>query len=149
LWVINQVTACSSDSSGTGKSKPGNTGSDGGGGRGSGGMSGMSGADSGADAGVCAPTEAMYDPTCADSILTGKEFIFDIQTHWFNKADLSKYPAYQNAFGALFDVATEDNYIKDLFCNSDTSMVCLTAWPGVSCTPTRPTGCGLPLSNDH
>jgi hypothetical protein len=137
LWVINQVTACSSDSKSAGTTKPSSKPDAGG---------GASAADSG---GYCAPVEGMFDENCANKIISGNEFIFDIQTHWFNKADLNKYPAYQNGFGPLFDTATEDAYISAMFCNSDTTMVALTAWPGITCTSTRTTGCGLPLSNAH
>jgi predicted TIM-barrel fold metal-dependent hydrolase len=137
LWVINQVTACSSDSSNTGGKKLTGTGRDGGPG-------------GGGDAGqFCAPPEAMFDEACANAIVGGKEFIFDIQTHWFLKNDVSRWPAYIQSFGPLFDIATEDAYINEIFCSSDTTMTALTAWPGVICSDTRRTSCGLPLSNDH
>jgi predicted TIM-barrel fold metal-dependent hydrolase len=92
--------------------------------------------------------DAMVDPECAASMLDGNEFIFDVQTHWFKKDDLEKFPLYIQLFGRLFDVATEDNYIRQMFCNSQTTVACLTAWPGVSCTGETVMNCGLPLSNE-
>src|SRR5689334_4132338 len=62
-WVIN---ACSDAESGN-KGGPSSTDSGAGGGP---------GADSGKDARVCAPTEAMYDEACATAIVSGNEFIF-------------------------------------------------------------------------
>jgi hypothetical protein len=132
LWAINQVTGCSSSSTGSTKAA----------------------AEAGTG-GYCIPPEAMFEPSCANSIVSSadggktKDFIFDVQTHWFNNADLKSFPAYQSAFGPLLAISTEDAYINDMFCNSDTSMVCLTSWPGISCTTTRRIGCGMPLSNDH
>lgn len=125
LWVLNYVAACSSSDNGTG---------------GGGTPVGKN----------CVPKEAMFDLSCANAVVQNNgQFVFDIQTHWFNKPDLAAYPAYTQAFGPLFDIATEDAYINSLLCNSDTTMVCLTAWPGITCTPSRKIGCGLPLSNDH
>jgi len=78
----------------------------------------------------------MFDPQCASMVVGGDQFIFDVQTHWFNAPDLANYPAYTQAFGGLFAIATEDNYINTFFCNSDVSMVALTSWPG-SAAPRR------------
>jgi predicted TIM-barrel fold metal-dependent hydrolase len=119
LYTIAQVSACSSDGSAR---------------------------DVGKD--ILSKPDAMVDPECANSMLSGNEFIFDVQTHWFKKADLEKFPLYIQLFGPLFDIATEDNYIAQMFCNSDTTVACLTAWPGVSCTGETVTNCGLPLSNE-
>lgn len=135
LWVINSVTGCSGN-------EPGSNGMGGGKLQGDGGLSS-------GDAGYCVPPEAMFDPSCAAGVVEGNEFIFDVQTHWFKKDDLANFKAYQDAFGPLFDVTTEDNYIRSIFCDSDTSMVALSSWPGISCTATRRIGCGLPLSNDN
>lgn len=142
LWVLNYVTACSSSNTPA---------PSGGGGKKDAGPS-MSGGDSGADAGFCVPQESMYDPQCAEMVIGDggrNQFIFDVQTHWFNKDDLASYPAYTQSFGPLFAIATEDNYINTFFCNSEVSMVALTSWPGISCTATRDIGCGYPLSNEH
>jgi len=107
LWVMNHVSACSSDNPATkGKSDK--------------------------DAHHNVPKDAMVDEGVACSVVDGNEFIFDVQTHWFKKDDLSRFPLYLQLFGQLFEVATEDNYIKDIFCESDTTITALTAWPGVS-----------------
>src|SRR5882672_7047596 len=136
LWVLNYVQGCSSSS--TPSKSGGNPSPEGG-----------VGMDSGH---FCAPKESMYDPQCAEMVVGDggrNQFIFDVQTHWFYKPDLANYPAYTQSFGALFNIATEDNYINTFFCNSEVSMVALTSWPGISCTATRTLGCGYPLSNDH
>jgi uncharacterized protein len=126
LWVLNYVAGCSSSESPATTGGPQQTGK------------------------FCVPEQAMFDESCANEIVRAKnQFVFDVQTHWFNAPDLANYPAYQQQFGALFAVATEDNYINALFCNSDTTMVALTSWPGISCTATRRIGCGMPLSNDN
>lgn len=124
LWVLNYVAGCSSSDSGSGSTQTG--------------------------AKFCVPKEAMLDESCANEVVkTNGQFVFDIQTHWFNAKDVANFSAYTTAFGPLFQIATEDAYIQSLFCNSDTTMVALTSWPGVTCTPTRRISCGLPLSNDH
>ena len=123
LWVLNYVAGCSDENGApppTGGSK------------------------------FCVPKEAMFDEACANAIIrNSSQFVFDVQTHWFNTSDLANYPAYTQAFGPLFSIATEDNYIRRLLCDSDTTMVALTSWPGITCTATRKIGCGLPLSNAH
>jgi len=128
LFVLNEVSACSS----SGKSSSGG---------------GNLAKDSGADAKYRVDPEGMYDEQLACHLVGGNEFIFDIQTHWFSKEDISTFPAYLNSFPGLFDLTTEDNYILDIFCKSDTSMVALSAWPSLACTGTTTTNCGLPLSN--
>jgi predicted TIM-barrel fold metal-dependent hydrolase len=138
LWVMNYVSACSSEE---GKVKGGTSGT--------GGASGDGGGGSSGDASFCVPPEAMFDENCANGVISGDQFIFDVQTHWFHRDDLANFSAYQMAFGPLFAVATEDAYINTIFCNSDTSMTALTSWPGISCTPTRRIGCGMPLSNQR
>jgi hypothetical protein len=142
LWVFNYVSACSSDTAGRKASglREGGVGGGGGG-----------GADSGKDARYCVPKEAMFDESVACNVVSGHEFIFDIQTHWFKKDDLSKFQAYIDLFGALFNTTTEIAYINDMFCNSDTTMAALSSWPGIACTGVNALDggvCGLPLSND-
>jgi hypothetical protein len=133
LWCLNYVSGCSSTTSG---------------GKTTGGTNIKDAGLSDKDASFCVSKEAMFDPNVACDAVSGHEFIFDVQTHWFNKADLAHFPLYLQLFGTLFDVATEDAYIKDMFCNSDTTIACLTAWPGVACTNGRVDNCGLPLSNE-
>jgi len=124
LWVANQVSACSS-----GDEK----------GKGSG--------SSDKDAGYNVPKDATLDHEIACDVLSGNEFIFDVQTHWFSKDDMEKNPGYVGLFGTLFDRATEDTYVRQMFCESETTMSALTAWPGVACVEGRDV-CGLPLDND-
>lgn len=124
LWVANHVAACSSEDSA-------------GGARGS----------SDKDAGTKVPKDAMLDHEVACEVLAGDEFIFDVQTHWFDKSDMEKNPGYVNLFPSLFERATENQYVIDMFCNSDTTIAALTAWPGVTCHEGRDV-CGLPLDND-
>lgn len=128
LWAFNYVAACSSSGKKT---------------------NGL--ADASSDAKYCVPKEAMFDQNAACTVVSGNEFIFDIQTHWFNKADMTKFQVYLQLFGFLFDTANEANYINDMFCNSDTTMAALSAWPGIACTGAALLDggiCGLPLSND-
>lgn len=135
LWAMNQVSGClghTSDARKDGRA-PERDGS---------------GALSDPDAQHCVPKDAMFEPDLACTVVGGTEFIFDVQTHWFKKEDLANYPAYVQALGALLDVMTEDNYVMDLFCDSDTTIAALTTRPGVTCTSTRTIGCGMPLSNE-
>ena len=124
LYVMNHVSACSSSDTGKPSGK------------------------SDKDAGFGVPKDAMLDAELACQLVSGDEFIFDVQTHWFKKDDLAKFPLYIQLFGPLFDVTTEDNYIKDIFLDSQTTIAALTEWPGVACTGSTTTNCGLPLSND-
>lgn len=131
LWVFNYVAACSSNST-TGKVKKTAT------------------SDAGSDAKYCVPKEAMFDENVACTVVGGNEFIFDIQTHWFKKEDLSRFQIYITLFGSLFDTTTETDYINEMFCNSDTTMAALSSWPGIACTGVNALDggtCGLPLSN--
>jgi predicted TIM-barrel fold metal-dependent hydrolase len=104
-----------------------------------------------ADGGLCVPPEAMLDENAACDAIGGNEFIFDVQTHWFNQADTTRFPASVNAaFGLLFSTANEAVYINQMFLNSETTMAVLTAWPGSTCSddPSNTDPCGLPLSNE-
>src|SRR5215470_7053359 len=67
LWCINFASGCG-----------------GGGGHQSGG--------DGSTAPLCVPPEAMFDENAACSALSGDEFIFDVQTHWFNEEDTTRFP---------------------------------------------------------
>ena len=121
LWCINFVSGCSN------------------------------GGDNQGSAALCVPPEAMFDENAACEALGGDEFIFDVQTHWFNQADTTRFPpSVEQIFGPLFALANEDAYIRDLFLNSDTTMAVLTSWPGATCSddPANTDPCGLPLSNE-
>lgn len=136
LWVLNYVSACSSDSS---SSSPASGTKDASATKDTGTLKG--------EGGYCVPKEAMFDEDAACKALGGKEFIFDIQTHWFKKDDLSQFPAYLSLFGSTFAVTTETDYVINMFCRSDTTMAALSAWPGLACSGMTTTNCGLPLSN--
>lgn len=123
LWVLNAVSGCGKDEK----------------------LISRCAAES--DAGYCLPEDAMYDGSLACELVGGDQFIFDIQTHWFKKSDLDKFTPYRDGFGNLFDRTTEEYYVNKLFCESDTTMVALSSWPGIACKEGRDT-CGLPLSNE-
>jgi len=142
LWVLNYVSACSADQ--TPASSAGPAKKDGGGGAGG---AGGTGGTTGGEAGYCVPKEAMFDEDAACTALGGKEFIFDIQTHWFKKDDLSQFPLYLQLFGSTFAVTTETDYLINMFCKSDTTITALSSWPGVACSGMTTQNCGLPLSN--
>jgi uncharacterized protein len=128
LWVLNYVSGCGSDERVGGDSP-----------------------DSSTDAKFCVPEEGMFDENVACNAVAGNEFIFDIQTHHFRREDLDRFPTYIELFGDLFDSTTEDIYIDQMFCDSDTTMAALSSWPGIACTDAVPLDggqCGLPLSNE-
>jgi hypothetical protein len=133
LFCIGSVSSCSSKSAGTrSRQGVGDAGSDG-------------------SRALCVPPEAMFDENAACAALGGDEFIFDVQTHWFNQADTVRFPqSVLDLFGPLFASTTEQAYIDDLFLNSSTTMAVLTAWPGATCSddPSNTDPCGLPLSNE-
>jgi predicted TIM-barrel fold metal-dependent hydrolase len=100
---------------------------------------------------ICVPPEAMFDEDVACSVIGGDEFIFDVQTHWFNEEDTTRFPqSIQDIFGVLFILANENAYVREMFLNSQTSMAVLTSWPGTTCSddPANTDPCGLPLSNE-
>jgi uncharacterized protein len=137
LAVLNEA-ACSSET----------TGDSNGNGGGSGGTGGGAGSDSGADARFCAIPETQYDEEMACAALNGlpDEFIFDVQTHWFDPT--TAQPSYVNLFRSLFTNGTEDNYVRYMFCESQTTVAAITSWPGNPCGPgVEEDQCGLPLSN--
>src|SRR5688500_622266 len=49
-------------------------------------------------ANFCVPKEAALDPELANFTMSGNEFIFDIQTHWFKSSDLDKFAIYRQSF---------------------------------------------------
>jgi hypothetical protein len=91
-------------------------------------------------------------------VLSGDEFIMDVQTHSFDDGEWrTKNPAYASFLGMLADPAcTEpdkldcfkrDHYADLMFLNSDTTVAVITSWPAATCTEKRNNACGLPLSN--
>ena len=99
---------------------------------------------------ICVPPEAMFDENAACAAIGGDEFIFDVQTHWFNQEDTVRFPdSIKTLFGPLFAAANENAYIRNMFLDSDTRVAVLTSWPGSTCSddPANTDPCGLPLSN--
>ena len=134
LWCINWASGCSSSTSGVGAL-----------------------ADAGRDLGggeggpLCVPPDAMFDPNAACEVVSGDQFIFDVQTHWFSSEDTRRFPPSVLAtFGPLFAIANENRYINNMFLMSETTMAVLTSWPGTACPddPANMDPCGLPLSNE-
>jgi uncharacterized protein len=103
--------------------------------------------------------EAMFDEQAACAAISGDEFIFDIQTHFFDPDGewVTTNPGYVTVIklfaGQDFG---RDTYIRELFLQSDTKMAVLSTWPGALCTqeaidffqnPNPP--CGLPMSTEE
>jgi uncharacterized protein len=97
---------------------------------------------------------------CVDrggDVLTGDEFIFDIQTHHFDPdASWRETNALYDSFlsilsncGAEDPIAcfSKERYAEAMFLNSDTTMSVLSSWPAPLCTDEITTNCGLPLPN--
>lgn len=132
LLAINEVSGCSSGDSGNKTGK--------------------------VNSGLCVPKEAQWNEQAACTAITPTDFVFDVQTHWFNQADTVRFPAsVQALFGALFATTTEDVYLDKMFISGKyTHMAVLTAWPGSTCVDGDagldvdggPLPCGLPLSNE-
>ena len=100
----------------------------------------------------------------ANAILTGKEFIFDVQTHCFDNGEWRTrnivYPTFLNLIARCSDETdklnclNQQHYAELMFIDSDTTMTVITAWPAAQCFPERDLlgnpafACGLPLSNE-
>jgi hypothetical protein len=101
------------------------------------------GADRGG--GFVLPKEAAFEPAAAAEVLSGKEFIFDVQTHMVDVAGawrrrpgardwegaLSSFP--QGACGESDPVAcfSADRFVKEVFVDSDTQIAVLSFVPGL------------------
>lgn len=108
--------------------------------------------------------EAMFDEQAACAAINGDEFIFDIQTHFFdpNGDWVKTNPGYVNVITLIAgpDYGM-DRYLQVLFCESDTKMAVLSTWPGALCSEaadmayqaatgsTDPAPCGLPMSTEE
>ncbi|HMJ13636.1 MAG TPA: amidohydrolase family protein [Polyangiaceae bacterium] len=98
---------------------------------------------------LCVPKEAMFDEDAACALVEGDQFIFDVQTHWFNPEDGKRFPeSLDGLFGILYENANEDDYIRGMFLESDTHLAVLTSWPGTTCPEDLTIPCGLPLANE-
>jgi predicted TIM-barrel fold metal-dependent hydrolase len=165
MTVINEVTACSSDSNAAGPGKVGG----GDGGPMSGGDGGpMGGGKYGTKGPYVVPPEATCDPSAYINVdgSEGHEFIMDVQTHSFDKGEWrQKQVAYPIFLGVLpgdpnckdadhLDCFYQDHYAELMFVDSDTTMTVITSWPAAQCYPERKLlgndafACGLPLSNE-
>ena len=102
--------------------------------------------------------ELMFDEKAACAAISGDEFIFDIQTHFFEPDGewTRTNPGY---VGIIRSIAGPDfgmdHYLDVLFCQSDTKMAVLSTWPGVLCSDaakefymTDTPSCGLPMSTE-
>ena len=131
LWCINYATGCSSSDADTGKTaQPSKCG------------------------GYNVYKEAMLDESACTTFTNKGEFIFDIQTHHFDPEGnwTTTNPAYAAFLGGGaggFTRYDRDHYTDAMFCQSDTTMTVLTAWPAALCTAQRKLACGLPLSNEQ
>ena len=128
LWAIGYASGCSTD-----EGSPGGAG----GGGGAGGSGG----------GLCVPPPAMFDEDVACALLSGDEFIFDVQTHWFSTQDMSRFPDAVKSTFSILGLSDEAAYVNGMFLQSDTHVSVLTSWPGTYCTNDMDP-CGMPLSND-
>jgi predicted TIM-barrel fold metal-dependent hydrolase len=145
LYCINLASACSnSDSS----SSRGGKDSGAGGGGGSGGRPA-------ACEGYAIEPEMMYDEDAACSVLSGNEFIFDIQTHHFEPDGewTVRNPGYVDLIKIMLGKSGQPNesfglnaYAKIMFIDSDTTMAVLSCWPGQLCVDGGPETCGIPMS---
>jgi hypothetical protein len=89
-----------------------------------------------------------------------KEFIFDIQTHHVNPNGpwrqtnplyatfLSFFPQAGCGLGSIECLGVEQ-YIEQIFINSDTSVAVLSSVPAALCSATRTSNCDSPLRNEE
>jgi predicted TIM-barrel fold metal-dependent hydrolase len=82
-------------------------------------------ADAAADAGYDVTPEAVEDGAEADSLMSGAEFIFDVQTH--NQVPTPPWTASTCAMNTPMLCPT--SYISGLFVDSDTQVACLSGYP--------------------
>lgn len=102
--------------------------------------------------------EIMFDEKAACAKLSSDDFIFDIQTHFFEPDGewVTKNPGYVGLLSRIVGTMDfgMDRYLDVLFCQSDTTMAVLSCWPGALCTPAsdalygKDMGCGLPMSTE-
>ena len=109
--------------------------------------------------GPSCPYVVPREATCEETqLLSGDEFIMDVQTHSFDDGEWrERNTTYANFLVFLanctdtndrLDCFDEDHYGKLMFVDSDTTVSVITSWPAQVCTETGPTVCGLPLSNE-
>jgi hypothetical protein len=95
--------------------------------------------------GFALPKEAAFEPAAAAQTLSGKEFIFDVQTHmvdvkgaWRERTSARQWESAlagmpQGSCGASDPVAcfSADRFIKEVFVDSDTQIAVLSFVPGL------------------
>jgi hypothetical protein len=131
---------------------------------GAGGAGGGVGGGGGGTGGYAIPDAATEDADLACALLdASKEFIFDIQTHHIEKEGEWRQtnPTHGSSFANTWkvlngcqlpdaiDCISGDAYIEKIFLESDTTVAVLSGYPGVLCTPEKPTGCGAGINNDE
>jgi predicted TIM-barrel fold metal-dependent hydrolase len=112
--------------------------------------------------------EQMFDESAACAKLSGNEFIFDIQTHFFEHggdwtpSNIPNYVSWEQTNPGYVTILSRlaganygmTNYLDVLFCQSDTKMAVLSCWPGALCTAAAEMlfganpPCGLPMSTE-
>lgn len=148
LFVMNQVYGCRSSNTGEG---PGGAGSGASGSNSAGAAAGSGGSSAGAsggfsrdagfdvphdvnakdaaaanaDAGYDASAEAMEDAALADPVMSGQEFIFDVQTHTTVPAP----PWNASTCNSNTPMMCPTAYLSGIFVDSDTSVACLSGYP--------------------
>ncbi|MEY4579480.1 MAG: hypothetical protein RL701_4183 [Pseudomonadota bacterium] len=129
---------------------------------GSSGRSGSSGGGTGGAYGI--PDAATMNCEMAELMLSGDEFIFDVQTHHIDNDESAAWkktnPGQGITMGSYFsmwngcmasDPSTcidADDYLQLIFLESDTTIAVLSGFPESLCTPQRTTTCGNALDND-
>jgi hypothetical protein len=150
LWCIDFASGCSSNEIGhnVGPANPG---------RDAGGLDAGSGmVQPAACKGYNIQPELMYDEKAACAAISGSEFIFDIQTHFFedNGGWINTNPGYVNLLSAITGTRNfgQNHYLDIVFCQSDTKVAVLSCWPGLLCGEALDlaygpgTPCGIPMS---
>ncbi|MDH5673788.1 MAG: amidohydrolase [Myxococcales bacterium] len=100
------------------------------------------------------PTEATCEET---DLLSGDEFIFDVQTHSFDDGEWRQrnnvYASFLGILATCTDASErlacfdEQHYGTLMFVESDTTVSVISSWPAQLCSEGGPSVCGLPLSN--
>ncbi|MEM6992099.1 MAG: amidohydrolase family protein [Myxococcota bacterium] len=165
LWAINVISGCGDDSGavgmgqGSGATTGGSytTGTSGGGGASSG--AGSTGGLDETGSGLDESTDTGLAEDCVP-LPEDREFIFDVQTHHVNPdgAWRDTNPTYADFFAGLpyascgleaLQCFSVDQYIEQMFLDSDTAVAVLSGLPATMCGGGQMTGCGNPITNDE
>ncbi len=165
LLAVNALSGCGGGKGG-GFMGSGGAGAGGAGAGGAGGGARDGGIGDGAigpsDSGFAVPRDAAMDAGACE-VLSGSEFIFDVQTHHVNP--MGEWRQTNTAFASFFGFLPQSmcgeadalscfssrHYVEQLFLNSDTSVAVLSGVPAVACNQpgVGTVGCGSPLDNDE